>query len=185
MRRTAAKVVDGNVVRFSFDAIAPFMVFDRAAWYKNSTWLLPLLYASLTAMLLTVLLWPVSVIVRRRFGAPLVLERREMLAHRFIRIAGLLTIVMAAGWVMLVAAMSASIDNLTSALDPYVWLLEIASLIVFVGGLAVALWHAWIVWRGAHRRWQAKLWSVVLVVAAMTVLWIGLAFKMISFGVNY
>jgi len=93
--------------------------------------------------------------------------------------------VTAAGWVMLVAAMSASIDNLTSALDPYVWLLEIASLIVFVGGLAVALWHAWIVWRGAHRRWQAKLWSVVLVIAAMTVLWIGLAFKMISFGVNY
>ena len=182
--RIAAKVVDGKVVRFSFDQIAPFMVYDRAVWYKNSAWLAPALYAALTAMLLTVLLWPVAAIVRRRFGAPLKLDRREMRAHRLVRIAGLLTLVTMIGWMVLVSAMTKNIDNLTSAMDPFIWLLEIASLVFFAGGFVIALWHAWIVWRG-NRRWQAKLWSVVLVVAALAVLWVGLAFKMISFGVNY
>ena len=182
--RIAAKVVDGKVVRFSIDQISPFMVFDRAPWYKNSAWLSPLLYASLAAMLLTVLLWPVSTVVHRRFGAPLQLKRDEMRAHRLVRIAAILTLATVIGWAGLVSAMIADIDNLTSALDPFLWLLETASLVFFVGGLAVALWHAWIVWNG-HRRWQAKLWSIVLVVAAATVLWVGFAFRMISFGVNY
>jgi hypothetical protein len=53
------------VVRFSFDLIAPFIVFERAAWYKDSAWLSPLLYGGLLAMLLTVLLWPVTAVVRR------------------------------------------------------------------------------------------------------------------------
>lgn len=183
-QRVAGKVVDGKVVRFSFDEVAPFMVFQRAPWWKDSAWLLPLLCVSLIAMLLTVLLWPVAAIVRRRFGAPLKLAGREMLAHRLVRIAALLTLVTAIGWMALVMAMTSTIDNLTSALDPFVWVLEIMSLVVFFGGLAVALWHAWVVWRG-KRRWQAKAWSLMLVLAAATMLWIGLAFKMISFGVNY
>ena len=182
--RIAAKVVDGKVVRFSTDQVSPFVVFDRVAWHKDSAWLSPLLYASLAAMLLTVLLWPVSTLVRRRFGAPLQLARQEMRAHRLVRIAALLTLAAVVGWAALVAAMISDINNLTSAMEPFIWLLEIASLVFFVGGLAVALWHAWIVWRG-DRRWQAKLWSVVLVIAAATVLWVGVAFKLISFGTDY
>ena len=183
-QRIAAKVVDGEVVRFSFDMLAPFIVFERPAWYKNSAWLSPLLYGGLLAMLLTVLLWPVAAIVRRRFGAPLRLERNELRAYRLVRVAALLTLLTAAGWAGFVAALETNLDNVTSATDPFIWLLQIASLVVFVGGFAIALWHAWIVWRG-NRRWPARLWSIVLVVAALAVLWVGIAFNLISFGVNY
>ncbi|MBC7988232.1 MAG: hypothetical protein H7Y19_01450 [Luteimonas sp.] len=182
--RIAAKVVDGKAVRFSFDMIAPFIVFERPAWYKNSAWLSPLLYGGLLAMLLTVLLWPVTAVVRRTYGAPLKLERNEIRAYRLVRIAGLLTLLTAAGWLAFVAALETNLDNVTSAMDPFIWLLEIASFVVFIGGFAVALWHAWIVWRG-NRRWPAKLWSIVLVIAALAVLWVGIAFNLISFGVNY
>ena len=34
--RLAAKVVDGKPVRFSFDLLSPFMVFERVPWYADS-----------------------------------------------------------------------------------------------------------------------------------------------------
>src|SRR6202789_1611532 len=63
--RLAAKVENGKVVRLSIDLLSPFMVFERAPWYQDGAWLLPLLYASLGALALTALLWPVRALVRR------------------------------------------------------------------------------------------------------------------------
>src|SRR3984885_7565267 len=54
--RLAAKVVDGKAVRFSFDEISPFMVFDRVPWYKDGAWLTPALCAGLAALVISVLL---------------------------------------------------------------------------------------------------------------------------------
>src|SRR5882757_8563604 len=39
--RLGAKVVDGKAVRFSIDLLSPFVVFERTAWYRNSSWLRP------------------------------------------------------------------------------------------------------------------------------------------------
>jgi hypothetical protein len=179
----AAKVVDGKVVRWSFGLVAPFTVYDRAPWYKDTAWLMPLLYVSLGAMLLTVLLWPIAWIVRRRFGQPLQLERNAIRAHRLIRIADLATLLVLIGWGVFLTVMLGDLENATGA-DPWIWLLQIAGFLVFIGGFVIALWHLWIVWKG-ERRWPAKLWSVVLAIASGTVLWIALAFHLIDFGTNF
>jgi NO-binding membrane sensor protein with MHYT domain len=75
-------------------------------------------------------------------------------------------------------------SELSSRQDPWLWLLQLMSLVVFVGGCAVALWHARVVWTGP-RRWPAKAWSVVLALACTTVLYTALVFKLIAFDVNY
>ncbi len=41
--KLAAKVEDGQVNRWSFDTVSPFMMFDRAPWYKDPAWLAPAL----------------------------------------------------------------------------------------------------------------------------------------------
>jgi hypothetical protein len=46
------------------------------------------------------------------------------------------------------------------------------------------VWNLVVVLRGS-RRWPARVWSVVLVVAALSVVWIGLVFKLIHFGTDY
>jgi len=46
------------------------------------------------------------------------------------------------------------------------------------------LWNLTAVWRG-QRRWPAKVWSVVLVLATVTVLWAGLVCKLLSVGTDY
>ena len=45
--KLAAKVEDGQVTRWSFDTVSPFMVFDRAPWYKDAGLVAPTFYAAL------------------------------------------------------------------------------------------------------------------------------------------
>ncbi len=182
--RLAAKVVDGRVVRFSFDGLSPFMVFEPAPWYKSGGLLLPLLGAALGALALTALTWPIAAIVRRRYGATLTLDPRAKRAFRLSRIAALAIVVAMVGWAVTLAVLLSDINRLNSSSDPLLRFLEVAGVVVFVGGVALLLWHLWVVWTG-RRRWPARVWSIVMALSALVVLWVAVAFKLISFGVNY
>ncbi len=182
--QAAARVVDGRPVRFSFDFLSPFEVFDRAPWYSSSTWLMPLFMASFAAMLLTVLVWPVAAIVRRRYHAPLALDpasRRAYLASRI----GAVTIVVALGvWGLFMVLILRDTGTLGGRLDPLLVLAQLLSIVAFIGGLAVMLWNLIAVWRG-ERRWPAKVWSVVLALSSVLVLWVALVCKLLAVGTDY
>jgi CubicO group peptidase (beta-lactamase class C family) len=182
--RLAAKVVDGKPVRWSFDLLSPFMVFDRVPWYANSAWLKPLLTASVVALLVTVLLWPVAAWVRRRYQSPLRLDAPSLRAYRWSRIAAILILAALGLWLMTFVMMLKNNNNLDGRLDPLVWFNEIFGTLAFIGGLLLMLWNARAAWRGG-RRWPARVWSVVLCVSAATVLWVAVVFKLVSFGANY
>ena len=182
--RLAAQVVDGKPVRFSMDVVSPFMVFDRVPWYRNLAWIQPALYLSLAVLLLTALLWPVRAAVRRRFGASLALGRPALRAYRASRIGAALLAAAVIGWLATIAAMFSNTGNLSTSFDPIVWTMETFATIAIVGGAGLVGWNAWQVWR-EHRRWTARAWAILLLLAATFVLWAGLAFNMIGFGVNY
>jgi CubicO group peptidase (beta-lactamase class C family) len=182
--RLAAKVVDGKPVRWSFDLLSPFMVFDRVPWYANSAWLVPWLLASVVALLLTALLWPVAAWVRRRYQAPLSLDPTSLRAYRWSRIGAILILAALGLWVMTFVMMLKDNNNLDGRLDPLVWFNEIFGTLAFIGGLVLMLWNLRAVWLG-DRRWPARVWSVVLSVSAAGVLWVAVVFKLVGFGTNY
>ncbi|HEY2027297.1 MAG TPA: hypothetical protein VGG78_09820, partial [Gemmatimonadaceae bacterium] len=182
--RIGAKVVDGKVVRWSIDELSPFMVFDRAPWYKNSAWLLPLFCLALAALAITALRWPIAALVRRHYGAKLSLDARARRAYRWSRIAAVAIVVAMLGWAVAIGVLLSDIDRLNSSTDGIIWFLELFGVVAFFGGLAVMLWNLWVVWTG-HRRWPAKTWSVVMALSAVMVVWVAVAFKLTSFGVNY
>ncbi|HEX8784327.1 MAG TPA: serine hydrolase domain-containing protein, partial [Steroidobacteraceae bacterium] len=182
--RAAAKVVDGKPVRFSFDLLSPFMVFERVPWYANSRWLLPAFGIGVAALLLTALVWPVAALVRRRYKAPLALAPSSLRAYRWSRIAALLVLAGLALWALIFMLIIKDTNNLSSRLDPLIWLAQLFGAVAFFGGLALMLWNLKSVWSG-QRRWPAKVWSVVLVLSAAAVLWVALVGKLISFGTNY
>jgi CubicO group peptidase (beta-lactamase class C family) len=182
--RAAAKVVDGRPVRFSFDFLSPFMVYDRAPWYSSSTWLMPLFGASFAALLLTVLVWPVAAIVRRRYQAPLALEAGARRAYLWSRI-GAVAIVVALGiWGLFLALILNDTGTLGGRLDPLLLLAQLVSIVALVGGLVVMLWNLLAVWRG-QRRWPARLWSIVLALSAVFALWVGLVCRLLVVGTDY
>jgi CubicO group peptidase (beta-lactamase class C family)/uncharacterized membrane protein len=182
--RLAATVENGRIVRFSVDTIAPFMVFDRAPWYRSSAWLVPALLLSLAILFLTALFWPVRALVRRKFGATLALEKRELTSYRLVRGAAWLILLALAGWAFAIITMMGDFNNLSPGFDPVIYTLQILSFVAFLGGLAVMLRDAWLVWRG-DRGWKAKVWSLALVFAAFIITWIGFAFHLLSMGSNY
>jgi CubicO group peptidase (beta-lactamase class C family) len=183
-----AKVVDGQAVRFSLGSVAPIIVWDRTPWYQNSSWLLPLTYLSLAVLFLTMLFWPVRAIVRRRYGAALGLEGRELKAYRASRIAATAIFLTLIGWVVMISVMFGDLNYLSASFLPVVLTVQVISFIAFIGGAAAILWYAATVWRrkgGWKATWKAKARSALLVVSALTVLWVALTYHLIGFATNY
>lgn len=180
----SAKVENGKVVMFSGDEVSTFMMFLPMRWWRSPGWLLPLLGLSVVALLLQLAFWPVAALVRRRYQAPFPLAGRDAMAHRRLRVATAAVLIVLGGWIAAFAWMLSDLSALSSAKDPWLWALQLLSLVVLVGAAAVGLWHAWVVWSG-KRRWTARAWSVVLAVACATVLYVAVAFKLIAFDVNY
>jgi CubicO group peptidase (beta-lactamase class C family) len=182
--RLAAQVVNGVPVRFSIDLISPFMVFERPAWYRNGTWLQPLFFASIAALLLTLVFWPVTAVVRRRFGAKLALEPSALRAYQLSKIGAGAIVLSMTLWGVLITLMLTDNTNFGSGMDLLLLTAQVFTIIGCCGGFAVMLINLRAVWTGP-RRWPAKTWSVVLSVSALTVLWVALVFKLMSVGVNY
>ncbi|HEX3122836.1 MAG TPA: serine hydrolase domain-containing protein [Rhodanobacteraceae bacterium] len=180
----AAKVEDGKVTRFSYGLAGPFEVFLRVDAARNGAWLVPALCVSLAALLLTVVFWPVTAIVRRRYRARLDLPPEALRVYRFGKIGALLSLAGLLSWTLAIVKMFGDLNNTTSAFDPVIRFCQIFGSVAFVAGFLLALWNLVSVWTG-KRRWPAKLWSVVLVFSTFIVLWIAFVFHLISWGVNY
>jgi CubicO group peptidase (beta-lactamase class C family) len=183
-QRLAAKVVGDKIVRFSFDMLSPFMVYDRAPWYQDGAWLIPALCGAVAALALTALLWPISAIVRRRYGAKLALDPAALRAYRLSKIAAVLLLAAVGAWGVSIALMLKDLNNLSAKFDAVLRFDQIFGILVFFGGFGAMLWNAWTVWSGS-RRWPAKVWSIVLALAAFILLWVAITGKLIGLGLHY
>jgi CubicO group peptidase (beta-lactamase class C family) len=182
--KLGAEVKDGEVVRFTGDEISPFMMFDRVSPARDAGWMLPGLIAALAALALTGILWPVAVLARRKYRGEFALSGKEARAYRWVRIAALASVAVMAGWMITIVKMFDDFSLLAGGLDPLVWVLHIASIVVFIGAVLIAAWNAWLVW--THKRgWFAKLWSAVLVLSTLIVLYVAWIYHLIGFSINF
>ena len=178
----AADVVDGKVTRFSMEPYAPIMVFERlSAWRALS---MPLLVASLAIVLLTVIAWPVSALVRRYYGVRYALSGIDARAHRLVRIGALLSLLATAAALGLVVGMLSKLEMTSPGTDGLIIAMRLFATVALPLGAAFASWNAWHVLR-ARRKWLAKLWALLLALACLFLLWIGVVHHVIGFGANY
>jgi hypothetical protein len=182
--RVAAQVVDGKVVRWSFDLAAPFEVFDRVPFGKSGGWIMPALFASLAVLFLTFLFWPIGWFVRRKYAAPLALTGRSRGAYRAVRIMAGLDLLVLLGWAMLVSSILGALDGAPTAFDAMLWLLQIASAIVFVGAVGIAGWNAYLTWTDG-RRWARKTWSILVLLSTLMLLYFAWRFGLMAMTAEY
>lgn len=183
-QRLAAVVEDGEVKRWSLSILSAFTVFERPPTWRNSALIMPLLQISLLVLFLTVLLWPIRWLVRRYHGATFPLTGRERLGYRLSRFAALGILLVLVGWAVTIQMMFGDLTNLGGAFDVIIVILQVLTFLLLFGGLAALVWYLWQVWRG-KRRWYAKVWSVLLVLSALVVIWVAAAFNFLSIGAQY
>jgi CubicO group peptidase (beta-lactamase class C family) len=178
-QRVGAQVENGKVVRWSVDPVSPFMVWVRAPWYRDAAWLIPALIISLCVVALTAVAWPIGAVSRRRTGAGPALTGSELKMRRLTYGLSWGVLIVVSGWVILVM----SIESDTVMNWP-IWLLQISGTLCFFGLTGVALggvWRSWTRWSG----WFTRMWDTLLGLAALCILWVALAFHLISFGSQY
>jgi CubicO group peptidase (beta-lactamase class C family) len=182
--RLAADVVDGHVTRFSAEPLAAIMVFQRASWWQSPAVFMTLLFGSLAALLLTVLAWPVSALVRRHYRVRYPLSGQDARAHRWIRIASLAVLVSMGGMIAMIFAMMSDLAMMSPSKDGMVIAVRALTTLILPIGVAIALWNAWTVLRSKRSLW-AKLWGLVLAASCLALLWIGIACHVVGFSANY
>jgi len=178
--RLAAQVKDGRVMRWGVDDDSPINVFDRAPWYRDAAWLKPAFLLALVIIALTALSWPAAAIARRRYRVAKLLIGTDLLSYRLIRAFSWMTLIVLGGWISLLNLRSIVMANI----DGKVWLLELAGTLAAFGLAAAAVWNLSRVW-SRPRGWLAAIWGAAQALAALTTLYVMLAFHLISFGTKF
>ena len=164
--------------------MSPFMVFDRPAAGLSAAWILPALYLSLAVLAMTCLLWPIGWWARRHYHVALSLTGTALSGYRRTRLFATLSVAVLVGWVVALTTMLSNLENLSGAFDPVLWLLQFVGAVAFIGAVLVNLWNLRVVWREGGR-WTRKLWSLLLLLASIVVLYVALRFGLLAFSVNY
>ena len=89
---------------------------------------------------------------------------------------------------VMISTMFGDLNYLSKSFLPVVLTLQVITFVTFIGGAAAILWYASVAWRragGLKATWKAKLWSLLLVVSALTILWVGLTYHLIGFATDY
>ncbi|MEX2150454.1 MAG: serine hydrolase domain-containing protein [Steroidobacteraceae bacterium] len=182
--RLAAEVVDDRVTRFSAGFLGPIIYLERAPTAKAGAWVMPAVSASLVALLLTAIFWPVGALVRRHYRKPLPFAGAEARAYRWVRIGALASLLAIVAWGATIIAMFEDLALLTDRMDAWLLILHILGSIAVFAGFALALWHLAVVFR-VRKRWLGKIWAIVLVLATTVLAWIAIVYHLVGFGVNY
>jgi len=181
--RLAAEVVDGRVTRFSAGELSSIIYFQRAP-ARAAGWVAPATIAAVAALALTVLLWPVAALVRRRYRKVLPYAGQEARAYRLVRIGALASLLAIGAWVATIVAMLKDLSLLSPKLDWWLVVLHVFGTIAVFAGVALALWHLLVVWK-APKRPLGKIWAVVLVLATAVCAWVAIAYHLVGISTNY
>lgn len=181
--RLAAQLVNGQVVRWSMDFMSPFMVFDRVPAGKDGAWLIPAVCVAAAVLLFAVLAMPAGWIVRRRYKLQHTLDKPARQAALATRLSALAVLAVLGGWAGVVAAFESTLENATSPLDPWLWLLQIGGLLAFVAAILSGARNLQLAFKGTGR--LRKFWSVLYLLSALLLAYVALRGGLLSMTVNY
>lgn len=182
--RLGAATKDGKVTAFAPRGIAPIILFLPAPAGMNGGVMLPAMSAALGIVLLTALCWPIVALARYRFGyRPTTAGRTRMLGRATYLTAWILLIV-AAGWLGVLVALSTDVANLDGRLDIWMRALQVLSLAGIVG-TALTVWNAWTVATGPKPRLLATARAALVALSAVFLVWLMFAMNTLSLSLTY
>ncbi len=179
-----AVVKDGQVVNFVSDDLPPVLVFQPVPAWADAGWSLPLLLASIAVLLLTVLIWPLQALIRRRYGRRFDLAGRRATLYRATRVTAIVQLAALGAYVLIFALLSGGAVSFNDALDP-VLIVAQALCVLGVLGVAVLAWNAYAVWASPGRSWWARASSLIILLAGVGFAWFVVTLRLANFSLAY
>lgn len=182
VERVAAVVKDGKVQAFGIDW-APFEVFQPATG-AFAPWNLVVLEVSLGVMLITLILWPVSALVRRHYHQPLKLVGRSRRLYKLLRLVALADVLLAVGWAVLLSLLEKDISLLNDPINLWLRLLQLIGVFTLIGGV-IGLANLWHVWTDGARDWWARIGAVILALGSVGMAWMVIALRLVTVSLQF
>jgi len=170
-----AVVENGAVKRFSVSEISPFMMLEPFSAAKAPSWLHPAVVVALGCLVLTVLGWFISIFFPRS-------TRPRAHTYRLVRFADLVAVAVTAGWGGFVVWLVGGGLSESARVVFWLHLLQVLTVVGFIGGLAVTVWNARAVCGFAEARWYNKGWAVLQALSLAVLLWIAAFYHLIGFS---
>ncbi|MGH8242358.1 MAG: serine hydrolase [Steroidobacteraceae bacterium] len=181
--RLAARMRDGRVESFSVDTASPYLVLQPVPWWKSSAIFLPLACAAVAVIVIALVAWPATALLRRHYGLWPANAGAAARPYRLTRLAAICALAALAGWTALITQISGNLAFFASAKDPWIAGLKGLTLLACLGGSAVALWNVRRGWR--VRGWASRSGSLLLAFAFATLLWLAVVLKLVGLGTDY
>jgi len=171
--------VDG--VKTVADSDDPTSVLQAARFYRSAGLNVPVMVGSVAILAATLLFWPFSALLLR--GNPTISEESRKV-RRSIRLATAVLTVYCAAWIVwLMPVLSIELGNYNFQNDWIVRCLQLAGL----AAIAAAIWGVWSAVKLVRLPVPVltKIWTVLVAVAGLGVVWIGFVGKLIGTDLNY
>ena len=144
----------------------PIQILQRVTGLANKKVLLPAVGASQSFLLLTLLLWPVAVLVRKRYGRPLFTSTLDRVLYVFTRVKCLFQIVFVVLILLPLSLADKNVAFLGDGLNPWLNTAHIFGWLAAAGLVIVAL-AAIRSWRVPGLGWWARVHATLLLVASV------------------
>jgi CubicO group peptidase (beta-lactamase class C family) len=160
---------DPNGVVTEMAPSAPIQMAHRVTGLTSKKLLLPVLGGSLGLLVLTLILWPVAVIIRKRYGRPLFSTRTDRLLYFASRLVCLLEILFVALILLPLSMADKNIAFIGDGINPWLQTAHVLGWLA-AGGLIVLTIAAIRSWKVAGLGWWARVHPTLLWVASVTFL---------------
>jgi CubicO group peptidase (beta-lactamase class C family) len=180
--RIGAVLKNGKVTAIGVEG-APIAVLQPATGVY-APWNLALLQVSFLTLFAAAVLWPVSALVRRRYGGRFALRGGSAVLYRLVRVVAVVDVALAVGWVVLLSVLDQNLALLNDEVDPWLRGLQALGAIGAAGGL-IGVLNLMRVWSDHGRGWWAKLSSLLLAAATLSMIWFVLGLRLVTPGLNF
>ena len=144
---------------------SPIHLAQRVVGFANKRFLVPVLGVSLGFILATLLLWPVAVLIRKRYGRPLFATTGDRILYLASRLVCLFEIVFLLLIVLPLSFADKNLALLGDGIDPWLNLAHIFGFAAAVG-LSVLALAAFRFWRTPGLGWWARVHATLLFVTS-------------------
>src|SRR5208283_3871991 len=161
----------------------PFMVFQRSPWYLNSALQLPLIIASLTVLLLTLLLWPVAAGIRWHYGKPLTLTPEQKRLRLLARLSGVAYLIFFGAYVLFFTMALKDIGMLSPRSNPWLRMIQLVGWLGVIGTL-FAVCNAVRSWRDSPRWLWSRVGETLVALACVGAVWFVFTWNMLHWSLK-